>query len=67
MDPAMLKVLIAASILLLDFALGAHATLADATSQFRDLFRPPRRFLPALVAAILTSVYVAIARRRCGD
>jgi hypothetical protein len=67
MDPAMLKVLIAASILLLDFALGAYATLADATSQFRDLIQPLRRFLRALVAAILTSVYVAIARRRCGD
>jgi hypothetical protein len=67
MDPAMLKVLIAASILLLDFALGAYATLADATSQFRDLIQPLRRFLRALVAAILTSVYVATARRRCGN
>jgi hypothetical protein len=67
MDPAMLKMLIAASILLLVFSLGAHATFADATSQFRDLFQPPRRLLRALVAAILTSVYVAIAGRRYGD
>jgi BASS family bile acid:Na+ symporter len=49
-DPAMLKLLITASILLLVFALGARATFADATSLFRDLFQPPRRLLRALVA-----------------
>jgi bile acid:Na+ symporter, BASS family len=46
----MLKLLITASILLLVFALGARATFADATSLFRDLFRPPHRLLRALVA-----------------
>jgi BASS family bile acid:Na+ symporter len=49
-DPATLKLLITASILLLVFALGARATFADATSLFRDLFQPPRRLLRALVA-----------------
>ncbi len=55
----MLKLLITASILLLVFALGAHASFADATSQFRDLFQPPRRLLRALVAMYLVVPAVA--------
>jgi BASS family bile acid:Na+ symporter len=61
MDPALLKLLIAASILLLVFALGAHATFADATSLFRDLFQPPRRLLRALVA-----MYVVVPAAAAG-
>jgi BASS family bile acid:Na+ symporter len=51
----MVKLLIAVSILLLVFALGARATFADATSQFRDLFRPPHGLLRAL-----TAMYVVV-------
>lgn len=59
MDPGMLKLLITASILLLVFALGARATFADATSQFRDLFRPPHRLLRALAAMYVVVPAVA--------
>src|SRR5688500_17262339 len=48
--PQILKVLATTSILLLVFALGARATLADATSLVRELFRPPYWLLRALVA-----------------
>lgn len=59
MDPGTVKLLITASILLLVFALGAHATFADATSQFRDLFRAPHRLLRALAAMYLVVPAVA--------
>jgi len=55
----MVKLLITASILLLVFALGARATFADATSQFRDLFQPPHRLLRALVAMYVVVPAVA--------
>jgi BASS family bile acid:Na+ symporter len=55
----MVKLLLTASILLLVFALGARATFADATSQFRDLFQPPHRLLRALVAMYVVVPAVA--------
>jgi BASS family bile acid:Na+ symporter len=60
-DPVLIKRLITASILLLVFALGVRATFADATSLFRDLFKPPRRLLRALVA-----MYVVVPATAAG-
>lgn len=60
MDPATLKLIITASILMLVFALGARATFADATSQFRDLFQRPHRLLRALAAMYVVVPTVAV-------
>ena len=61
MDGAqILKALIATSVLLLVFALGAHATLADATSLVRTLFRRPFWLLRALAAMYVVVPVVAV-------
>jgi len=54
-DIHFVKLLVTTSILLLVFALGAHATLADATSFVRGVFRPPYWLLRALA-----SMYVVV-------
>jgi hypothetical protein len=46
----LIKLAISASILLLVVSLGMRATLADATSFFRNLFEPPRRLVRATLA-----------------
>ncbi len=48
--PQILKLVATTSILLLVFALGARATLADATGLVREMFRPPHLLLRALAA-----------------
>lgn len=65
MDLAQLvKGSVAASLLLMVFALGLRATFAEATSLFRDIFRPPYRLLRAVftmnVAVPVVAVCVAM-------
>ena len=48
--PQIIKLLATTSILLLVFALGARATLADAASFARESFKPPYWLLRALLA-----------------
>ncbi len=57
---ALIKAAISASILMLVFALGLRASFADATSLFRELFRPPRRLLRALIAMYIVVPAVAV-------
>jgi len=52
---------VAASLLLMVFALGLRATFADATSLFRDVFRPPHRLLRAVFAMNVAVPVVAVA------
>jgi len=58
--PEIIKPLITASVLLLVFALGAHATLADATSFIRTVFRPPYWLLRALASMYIVVPAVAV-------
>ena len=58
--PEIIKLLTTTSILLLVFALGAHATLADATSFIRTVFRPPYWLLRALVVMYVVVPPVAV-------
>jgi BASS family bile acid:Na+ symporter len=62
-DPAAIKLLLSASILLLVFALGLQASFADATSLLRNLLRSPHRLLRALLAmyVVVPSVAVVLA------
>lgn len=55
-----IKLLLTTSILLLVFALGAHATLADATSFVRTVFRPPYWLLRALASMYVIVPAVAV-------
>lgn len=57
----LVKTAISASILLLVFALGLRASFADATSLFRELFRPPNRLLRALTAMYIVVPALAIS------
>lgn len=60
----LVKLAIATSVLLMAISLGLRATLADATSLIRNLFRPPRSLLRALVAmnVIVPVVAVLVAK-----
>jgi bile acid:Na+ symporter, BASS family len=58
--PEIIKLLTTTSILLLVFALGAHATLADATSFIRRVFRRPYWLLRALVVMYVVVPPVAV-------
>lgn len=58
--PQILEILITTSVLLLVFALGAHATLADATSFVREVFRPPYWLLRALASMYVVVPVVAV-------
>jgi BASS family bile acid:Na+ symporter len=55
------KLAIAASIVLLVFALGLRATFADATSFFRGFLRPPHRLMRAVLVMYLIVPAVAVA------
>ncbi len=57
---SLVKAALSASILMLVFALGLRASFADATSLFRELFRPPRRLLRALTAMYIVVPAVAV-------
>ena len=59
-DIHFVKLLLTTSILLLVFALGAHATLADATSFVREMFRPPYWLLRALASMYVVVPAVAV-------
>lgn len=59
--PQIVKGSVAASLLLMVFALGLRATFADATSLFRDFFRPPHRLLRAIFAMNVAVPVVAVA------
>lgn len=52
---------VAASLLLMVFALGLRATFADATSLFRDFFRPPYRLVRAIFTMNVAVPVVAVA------
>ena len=68
MDTAhLIKLALTASILLLVFALGLRATLADATTLFREFLRPPNRLLRALVAMYIIVPLVAVIVARLFD
>jgi len=54
------KLLIVTSILLLVFALGAHASFADATTFIRTVFRPPYWLLRALASMYVVVPVVAV-------
>lgn len=54
------KLLIITSILLLVFAMGAHATFADATAFIRMVFRPPYWLLRALASMYVVVPVVAV-------
>ena len=56
----LIKLLLTTSILLLVFALGAHATFADATSFIRTVFRPPYWLLRALASMYIVVPAVAV-------
>jgi BASS family bile acid:Na+ symporter len=61
MDAAQpVKLALTASILLLVFGLGLRATFADATTLFREFFRPPNRLLRAVFAMYVAVPLVAI-------
>jgi bile acid:Na+ symporter, BASS family len=56
----LIKLLLTTSVLLLVFALGAHATFADATSFIRTVFRPPYWLLRALASMYFIVPAVAV-------
>ena len=60
-DPQMIKLLAITSILLLVFALGARASLADATVLLRDAFRRPYWLLRALFAMYVVVPTAAVS------
>ena len=60
-DPQMIKLLAITSILLLVFALGARASLADATVLLRDAFRRPYWLLRALFAMYVVVPAAAVS------
>jgi BASS family bile acid:Na+ symporter len=59
-DIPFVTLLLTTSILLLVFALGAHATLADATGFVREVFRPPYWLLRALASMYLVMPVAAV-------
>lgn len=68
MEPAQwIKLALTASILLIVFALGLRASPADATSLFRELFRPPHKLLRALVAMFVAVPLVAVLAAKLLD
>jgi len=68
MDPTQLiKLALTVSILLLVFALGMRASLADATTLLRQLFRPPYRLLRAVSAMFVLVPLVAVLMAKLLD
>lgn len=63
----LVKLALAASVLVLVFALGLRATFADTTTLFRELFRPPNRLLRALCAMYVVVPVAAVAIALTGD
>ena len=63
----MIKLALTASILLLVFALGMRASLADATSLLRESFRRPNKLLRALVAMFVLVPLVAVLAAKLLD
>jgi BASS family bile acid:Na+ symporter len=61
------KLAIAASVLLMAISLGLRATLADATYLIRNLFQPPRSLLRALIAMNIVVPVVAVVVAKAFD
>src|SRR5438046_7653904 len=57
----LIKLAVVASVVLMVFGLGLRATWSDATSLFRNLFRPPHRLLRSLAAMFIAVPAVAVA------